>query len=357
MTGWIFEDPNRYGLLGLPGLPGLPGLHAADSLTHTPEYLLDDSGQLSAVSQAHGGSGGLLGGGGGGTGSGSPASTLVGSSNGLEINLIWDSSVRSAANWSAIEQAVVTAAKIYTADFATRAILNIQVGLGEVNGTALGGNALGESETYGYGVSYATLTKALATADAGLVSSHSMAAGAVTAVSALAGDTFFVASAEMKALGLLFPLSSGVDGYIGLASGGALAFAGTPGSTQYDAVGVAAHELSEVMGRLGMVGTGSGGYYTPLDLFRYTGLSQPATTPGLNAYFSLDLGKTQLNNFNDPALANAGDLADWATTSAPTDAYNAFGTPGNTLQVTHNDLLAVAALGYHPSNTLPTVMA
>jgi hypothetical protein len=276
--------------------------------------------------------------------------------SGLAINLIWDASVQSAANWSAIEHAVISAAQIYTSHFAAHALVNIEVGLGEVGGTTLAGNALGESETLAYGVDYATLTKTLAAADAGLVSKGLMAAGAVTAVSALAGTTMFVASAEAKALGLINPISTALDGYIGLGNSSALAFAGTIGANQYDAVGVAAHEISEVMGRIGIEGGTSGSYSTPLDLFRYSAANHPDLTPGAG-YFSTNLGATALNNYNDPTNVNGGDAGDWATSSAATDAYNAFGVPGVRMQVTATDLLEVAALGYRPTGAQTTVTA
>jgi len=347
MSDWIFG--------GLDAHWNAADLHGPDTLHQGPHYLLDDSGQIAVTSAAKGGAHGPPDPGGGGGGTGSPASTVVGSSTGLQIDLIWDASVRNAVNWSDIEHSVVSAAQIYTAAFDTHAVLNIQVGFGEVNGSALGNGALGESETLGYGVSYAALTKALAAADASLVSNGSMAAGAVTAVGALAAKTFFVASAEAKALGLVNPTSTAVDGYIGLAAGAALSFTGVIGAAQYDAVGVAAHELSEVMGRLGMEGSGAGHYYTPLDLFRYTAVNQPDITPTAG-YFSTDMGATSLNTFNNPT--NGGDAADWATSPANAlDAYDAFGNPGITTQVTGTDLLVVASLGYHPVGPLATVTA
>jgi hypothetical protein len=265
------------------------------------------------------------------------------------MDLFWDSSVRSASNWSAIEQAVVSAAHIFTDNFTTAVTLIIQVGFGEVDGHTLPFNATGESIINGDYVDYSTLTTKLATADAGLVSSGLMSKDAVTAAgSQLSGSSFFVAAAEEKALGLT-PVDT-VDGYIGLAKGSTLSFTSTIGTRQYDAVGVAAHELSEVMGRIGMEGSSSGnpGYYTPLDLFRYSATtSQVAPSQGAGTYFSINDGATHLANFNAPS--NGGDAADWATSSPKTDAFNAFGTPGLTTQVTSTDLLAVAALGYQPA--------
>ncbi|HEY2355883.1 MAG TPA: NF038122 family metalloprotease [Phenylobacterium sp.] len=344
MSDWIFDGgPSA-------GWQDAAKMHGQDVLHH-PQTLLLDDGELSISSQARGGHGPPGGSGGGGTGS--PTSTLVGSSGGLQIDLLWDTSVQAAPNWSDIEHSVVAAAQIFT-NFTTHALLNIHVGLGEVNGSALANGALGESETQGYAVSYGTLTGALSAADANLVSSGLMASGAVTAVSALASKTFFVASAEAKALGLVNSTSSTIDGYIGFSAGSLISWTGAIGATQYDGVGVAAHEISEVMGRIGIEGSGSP-YYTPLDLFRYSGLNQPDLSPAAG-YFSTDKGATAANYFN--AGANGGDAADWATTSSNTrDAFDAFGNPGVTTQVTRSDLLAVAALGYHPAGALATVTA
>jgi len=352
MSDWIFGG----------GLDAFTPYGQQD-LHHPQTYLFDD-GQITLDAKGgHGGGGGGTTGGTGGTtggtggtpsGTGSPTSTLVGSSTGLEINLLWDTSVQTASNWSDVEHAVVTAAQIFTTNFTTHAILNIHVGLGEVNGGALSSGALGESATQGITVSYATLTNALGAADANLVTSGLMASGAVTAVGALASKTFFVATAEAKALGLMSATSTAVDGYIGLNATSLLSFTGTIGASQYDGIGVAAHEISEVMGRFGIEASGSS-YYSPLDLFRYSGVNQPLLTSAAG-YFSTDMGQTAANYFN--AGTNGGDSADWATrTSNTTDAFDAFSHAGVTLQVTPSDLLAVAVLGYHPAGALTTVNA
>jgi hypothetical protein len=277
----------------------------------------------------------------------SPGSTLVGSSGGLQIDLLWDSSVQNSANWSSIESAVVSAAKIYTGAFSTHTTLNIQVGYGEVGGSSLGPGALGESESDGYLMSYGQLASALASHDAGLVQAGYMAADAVSAFQNVGGETFFVPSAEAKALGLVG--AGGTDGYIGLTKSSALYFpadGGTIGAGQYDAVGVAAHELSEVMGRIGMVGASLGGtkdVYTPLDIFRYSS-SHVLDLTAKAAHFSLTDGATNLGYYNNPS--NGGDASDWASTSGVRDAYNAFDNPGVMTRVTKNDLLEVASLGY-----------
>jgi hypothetical protein len=263
--------------------------------------------------------------------------------------------VKSAANWSAIEKAVSSAASIYTKIFTNPIQLNIQVGLGEVDGMRLGFGAIGESVINGHYEPASYFDTALSTADGALAPGAVTAGESALPASTLTGNNFFVASAEEKALG--FHSTYAVDGYIGL-NGSSLALTGTIGARQYDAVGVAAHEISEVMGRLGMEGSAAnGGYYTPLDLFRYTAAGHAApSSQAAGTYFSTDLGVHALNSYNTPS--NGGDSADWATSSAKTDAYNAFSTPGVTTQVTGTDLLEVAVLGYTaPASALTTVTA
>lgn len=352
MFDWHFDSPQRHS--------GGGALTALGS-----EYLLSDSDELTPVTSApHSASGSSSGSlGTTTTGSGSPGSTLVGSSNGLEINLIWDSSVQTSSDWKAIEAAVVSAAEIYTSTFSNHAVLNIEVGSGEVGGAALSSGALGESESLGYVTSYNTVVHALSNTDAGLVNSGLVSSHALGATSALTSDSFFVPSSEAKVLGLVSPTATAVDGYIGLASGSALYFPGNGGaigSTQYDAVGVAAHELSEVMGRIGMEGQAGASHtklYTPLDLFRYLAPNSLDVTPTA-AYFSTNAGVTDLLSYNNPQ--DGGDAADLATSTANrTNSYDAFGTPGVIDSVTGSDLLEVAVLGYQvaPGKALNTVTA
>jgi hypothetical protein len=76
-----------------------------------------------------------------------------------------------------------------------------------------------------------------------------------------------------------------------------------------------------------------------------------ATAAGAADYFSLNDGGVALNTYNNPT--NGGDAADWATLPANTlDSFDAFANPGVRMQVTANDLLEVAALGYQaPAGT------
>ena len=334
--------------------------HGGDGmdLSFGHEYLLTDSDHLisvGAANSAHSQSSTT-----------SPTSTLVGSSTGLEINLIWDSSVRSSANQAAIEAAVVTAAQVYTETFSNHVVINIAVGYGEINGSTMNSNALGESESYGFITNYSTIQSALNTADASLIRSGLESFNALSADNPPTTGNFFVTSAEAKALGLVSHCSTAIDGYIGISSSSSLVYfpanGGTIGKSQFDGVGIAAHEISEVMGRIGLEGGTLGTYmdvYTPLDLFRYEAPNVRDLTP-TPGYFSINGGSggaTNLNTYNDPQ--NGGDAADWASASIGAsnavvhDSYDAYGTPGIITNVSPIDILEDAVLGYKLTSGLP----
>jgi hypothetical protein len=291
-----------------------------------------------------------------GSGGVSPAFTLVGNPTGLQIDLIWDATVTSATNWASIEDAVVAAAKIFTNHFSNHIVINIAVGLDEVGGLALPANAASASEPGFVLDSYGDVQAGLTAADAGLVAAGLMAPNAVAdAVAAQEGAATFpfmlVPNAEAKALDLPSAVPGVIDGFIGLSSS-LLAFTGSAGGAKsglIDAVAAAAHEISEVMGRIETVGNIPGlpgiNLYTPLDLFRYSAPGALDVTPG-PGYFSLDEGATSLNTFNDPTT-NTADAGDWSLTFANRgNAFDAFVLPGTPLQVTSTDILEMAALGY-----------
>ena len=201
---------------------------------------------------------------------------------------------------------------------------------------------------------YLAVQTALSSHDAGVI---------IPITNTTTSNNFFVTNAEAKALGLISGSSTGIDGYIGIGKSSSINFSaeftGTIGATQYDGVGIAAHELSEVMGRIGMEGGTLGtthNVYTPLDLFRYTSPGVLDLTP-TSGYFSINAGaggETNLNTYNNPA--NGGDAADWASTVA-NDAYDAFGTPGVITNVSSTDLIEVAALGYHLNGSPTKIVA
>lgn len=311
------------------------GLSWSSSLGHGlgPEYLMNDNGLLSPVSQARGaGAGAGLASRGSAT---APAATMVGNANGLEFDLVWDSSVAKAP--SGFETAIIGAAQHIASLFSNRMIVSVDVGYGEIDGSALGAGALGESESYGYLLNYGTVTSALGAQGYAFAASNEPTSG-----------QFFTTSAETKAFGLINPLSTSPDGFVGFSKSYPMycGTSGTPSASQFDLYGIAEHELTEVMGRIGVENTykfNGKATYTPFDLFNY---SQPGvlSLSAKGGYFSTDNGVTNRGAFNN-AAANGGDIADWSSIVA-NDAFDAFTSPGSVPAMTSNDALAVAALGY-----------
>lgn len=315
------------------------------------EYLLSDNGALSPISNATGqgtssnaGTSSLA----------APAPTMVGATgSNLQIDLIWDKSVAAAP--TGFTAAVIAAAQTYVNDFtsAGKTVLYINVGWGEVGGSSMAASALGESESAGYLTNYTTVTHAL-----------SNAGYSFSALNEPTTGQFFVTSAQAKTVGLISGVSgsaTSVDGYVGFSTLSGTGYSwnfnatGTT-SSQYNLQAVADHEISEVMGRIGMEGTAIyNGHktYTPLDLFNFKAPGVLALS-GQGGYFSTNNGVTQMGSFNN-AVKYGGDIADWASYSSPSqsgtlssgsDAFNAFGRPGYNVSLSADDLREVASLGY-----------
>ncbi len=335
--GSVFDDRKSSPVAPSPG-----DSHAGDSVSGLGDLMqLSDDGMLSPIQMASGG---------GGVASSSssakpPAPTIVGSAGGLQFNLIWDASVSSAP--AAFMSDVVAAAQLYASEFSNREVINVQVGFGEVGGTRLPSGALAASMSNGYLTNYTTIYNALKQ-DASWSSYQATADASLTSADPTHGGRFFVTSAEAKALGLVSGTGTGIDGYIGLSSGSAFSYnQNSVGATQYDAIGAIEHELSEVMGRVGSVGSLFGSnIYTPLDLFRYSGASVRDLVAG-PGYFSIDGGKTNLGTYNNPK--NGGDASDWISTLVGDSC--GFGYPGHSAVVSPTDLVEDAVLGYKMTAT------
>jgi hypothetical protein len=114
-------------------------------------------------------------------------------------------------------------------------------------------------------------------------------------------------------------------------------------SGKFDFIGIAEHEISELMGRVARLNqTGNGN--RPFDVFRYTGSGTPSTAfTDANVYFSINGGATNLKNFN--ANGNGGDLGDWA--SGSNDAFNAFSSTGVLNDLTPVDFRVMDVIGYN----------
>ena len=190
----------------------------------------------------------------------------------MQFNITYDSSVSSAPTGfiAAIDYVVEYFDHLFTDPIT----INIDVGYGEVNGTSLGSGALGESLTYLNSYSYSAIKNAL-TGDA-------TSPADATAIASLPGSdpiggthTYWVSTAEQKALGLLAATSTAIDGYVGFSSVYPFDYNRNDGISPgfYDFIGTVEHEFSEVMGRVVLAGETIGSTpngFEPLDLFDYS---------------------------------------------------------------------------------------
>jgi hypothetical protein len=204
-----------------------------------------------------------------------------------------------------------------------------------------GTSVFGQSSTFINSTSYANLRNLLIadkkTADD---TTATGAGGSVTAADPSGGSaTWFVSRSEAKAIGLIADDLSN-DGTTRFGAGNPFTFSGlvTPG--HYDFQGVAAHEISEVMGRIGLKSSTS---HTLLDAFSFTGAGARDLVGGPNNNFSIDNGTTLLKLWNNPNT-NGLDSRDWA--SGTNDAFNQFSSSGVTNPVSNVDLRLMDVIGY-----------
>jgi len=273
-------------------------------------------------------------------------------SSGLVIVADYDRSITSLERssptlYSEITGAITAAIDFYEAKITAPMTITIDFGYGEVDGMPLDSGDLGESLANYAPVSFGTLRAALL--------SHAASVGLESLVETLPavspdGNTWYVSDAELAALGLGqgIPRGTTVDGYVGLSN--STSFTYNPEdravSGEYDAIGVLEHEISEDMGRVANYGEDN---FSPLDLFRY---ASPGTiaTAGTAAYFSIDGGNTNLDQFNNHSKYG-GDPGDWSSATGdinpvPDDSYDAFASSGVANLVSPTDLTVMEALGY-----------
>jgi hypothetical protein len=160
-----------------------------------------------------------------------------------------------------------------------------------------------------------------------------------------ASHTWWVSRSQAKAIGLIADDLSN-DGTTTFGAGNSLSFSGTPAAGFYDFKGIAAHEISEVMGRLGIAGGTIGSFtnsYSLIDNFAYTGAGVKNLGNGAGRDFSFDGGTTLLKLYNN-ASSNGLDVVDWAP--GTNDAFNQFSSSGVVNPVSAVDLQVMDVIGY-----------
>jgi hypothetical protein len=276
----------------------------------------------------------------------------------MTFNVTFDSSVTGLANAAQVETSFSNATQVFQNLYTNAMTVNITV-------FYIGGVGLGQSITdeIGHPV-YTNLTLALLATRTTAADSNSVASLPVNdpTPNSSAGTNWWIARAESKALNILPPPcnvgtnSSSEDGQVYFDSGKIYTFDPTNRavSGKFDFIGVAEHEISEVLGRGSGLNLHNGGYI-PYDLFRFISSSvHTINTNDTGVYFSVDDGVTSLKTFN--TNGNSGDLQDWLQES-PADSYDAFLTSGQKAFLSSADLTALNILGYKLNLTTPRLAA
>jgi len=271
--------------------------------------------------------------------------------SGLVIDLDWDASVTSAP--AGFTSDMIAAAKFLESEITNAVTINLDVGYNEVDGSALSSGALGESESNIESVSFSSLVAALK-ASASTDATDASLLASLPATSPVSG-TYWVTTAQAKALGLTAANGTGLDGAIGFGTSSDFTYgltntSGTVASGTYDFFATAVHEMTETMGRLLLVGesiNGSAGY-SLMDLMHYSASGTPDFSQSTAGYFSINGGVTDLGDYNTIA---GGDAGDWAT-SVGADSFDAYATPGVLEPVSANDLTEMDAIGWNMTGSV-----
>jgi hypothetical protein len=245
------------------------------------------------------------------------------------------------ANAAAAQAAWRAAAQVFTSNFTDNIHINITVDA--VAGTSV----FGESNTSLLSILYTDLrTKVVADATTQNDAIAIGPGGSMTAADPTNGTgTWWLTRAQAKALGVI-PDDLSEDGTTTFGAGNPFTFSGPIAAGTYDFQGIAAHEISEVMGRLGLSGGTVGSTansFSLIDNFSYTAVATKGLRGGAGNNFSIDNGTTLLKLWNDPTT-NGLDSRDWAP--GTNDAFNQFSDSGVVNPVSALDLQLMDVIGY-----------
>jgi hypothetical protein len=270
----------------------------------------------------------------------------------------FDSTITSLPDASTVESTINTVIGVYEATFADPITVNITF--------ANMGSGLGQSNFNLYPVTYSTFLSALTADVTSANDSTAVASLPQTTNNPVSGTpNMFIKAADAAALGINIGTPPASDGTISVNLGLTTTGNGTT-SGSYSLTSVLEHEVDEILGLGSSLDLQSSypsymGYVSPEDLFRYSGtpgVRSYTDSSAVNAYFSIDGGKTDLAQFNNPQYSSCttscGDYGDWASGKTP-QVQDAFGTPGSS-PTPGVETVALDAIGYNLTSSGNTLI-
>lgn len=261
---------------------------------------------------------------------------------GLTIKPVYESNINNSSNSSGIKNAINNAIQIYQNEYSDNITVNIQFGYGSILGSSCDGIAGSEGAAIWVAYSLTQLKSAL--------SKQAQSLDDIAAIASLSANNFpmsvssiLINSAQQKALGLRAANDTAIDSYICLSSAKAWDFDVKDGisSGTLDMTGVTIHEIGHSLGRVSSLPGGS--IPTLMDLYRFRAPGVRSLSSFEAAYFSVDNGETNLENFaTDPSQ----EACSWVAKSGDSFSYAAYGGVINTL--TAVDYVLIDVLGYTP---------
>ena len=255
------------------------------------------------------------------------------------------------ADATATRAAWIAAAQVFTSHFSDDITINITV---DVDTTPM---AFSGSRFTWFRISYADL---LASVTANAQTQDDQVAigpgGSMTAADPTNGGIWWLTPSQRKALGLVPAHDASSDGTTIFGAGQPWTYSGEIAAGTFDFQGAAAHEISEVMGRVGLSGGKVGttvNSFSLIDNFSYTGPGAKSLRGGPGNNFSIDNGTTLLKLWND-SVANGGDSRDWAP--GTNDAFNQNSATGVVNPVSDVDFRLMDVIGYNADDPIGSLL-